>query len=311
MRPRQPAVPPPELAALLSAAVGKTPSAWFTPHTGLSRAQRFIVHFTDGSSLFLKAATDAATEGELRSEHEILTTVAGDFLPRTVAWITTAAHPVLVLEDLSAAHWPADHWPVEWRPGQFDLLFQALGRMARTSPPSSLPRAEAGFEPQWPIIAADPEPFLALGLCSETWFRRSIDTLVAAEAAVPLAGDALVHNDVRSDNLCFLGDRVVLVDWGSALRGNRELDLSTALTTLPLEGGPDPFTIMPGAGAWAAYHSGRSARRASRPATGPDGSGDPAWLRAVLQRITAINLAWAAQSLRLLPFDGKHWRDIA
>jgi hypothetical protein len=95
------------------------------------------------------------------------------------------------------------------------------------------------------------EEFLALGLCSEAWFRGAIDGLLEAEKSVPLAGSALVHGDVRSDNVCFVGDRTVLVDWSEALRGHPYHDLTTALSTLPLEGGPDPFDILPEGGAWA------------------------------------------------------------
>ena len=310
METRQPAAAPSEISQLLALVLGKEPTRWYTPHTGLSRAKRFVVHFADGSSAFVKAAVDRSTEQELRTEHDILRSISGDFLPRPVAWIVTGVRPILVLEDLSAAHWPADHWPVAWRPGQFELLFHTLYRIAQVAPPATLPDAQAGFEPRWPAIAANPERFLALGLCSEAWFRNAIGALIAAEAAVPLAGDALVHNDVRSDNLCFVGDRVVLVDWASARRGNAQHDLTTVLTTLPLEGGPDPYTILPNAGSWAAYHAGRSAWRASAHVIGSRGQADPDWLHTIVQRISTICLTWAAQSLNLAPHDGRDWREI-
>jgi hypothetical protein len=43
----------------------------------------------------------------------------------------------------------------------------------------------------------------------------------------------------------FVGERVVLVDWSDSRRGNRQHDLASALTALPLEGGPDPFDVLP------------------------------------------------------------------
>ena len=297
MEARQAVPAPPEISELLASALGKEPARWYTPHTGLSQARRFIVHFSDGTGVFVKAAVDRATEQQLRTERAILDGITADFLPRQVAWIEAGARPMLVLEDLSDAHWPADHWPVEWKPGQFELLFSTLRRVGEIHPPVSLPDASAGFEPCWPAIADDAERFLALGLCPEEWFRDAIDTLIAAEAAVPLRGDVLVHHDVRSDNLCFVGERMVLVDWGTALRGHPLHDLTTALTTLPLEGGPDPFSILPDAGSWASYHAGRSAWHASR-ALDP-GSADPEWLREVVRRICGICLGWAAQSLGL------------
>jgi len=61
-------------------------------------------------------------------------------------------------------------------------------------------------------VAQDPAPFLRLGLGSAAWLAHTIPALVAAEAGAPLAGEELVHGDVRSDNLCFISNRVVLSD---------------------------------------------------------------------------------------------------
>jgi hypothetical protein len=225
-------------------------------------------------------------------------------VPRVLAWIDHGQRPVLVTEDLSGAYWPANQLRVTWKPGQLALLFAALRRVAELTPPVPLPAAEQGFEPQWPSIVREAEAFLALGLCGEGWLRDAIDGLTEAEARVPLAGDSLVHNDVRSDNLCFFGERVVLVDWGGALRGSHEHDLANALSTLPLEGGPDPFEVLPRGGSWAAYLAARAARRACRDAEAPE------WLRRVLRRIAAICLDWAALSLDLPRWTGVHWRAI-
>lgn len=307
---RLPVSPPPELDALVAGALGRVPVQWWRPHTGLSPAERLVVRFADGSSAFVKAAVDPETEAELRVEHEILRGDA-DFLPRTLAWVEAGRQPLLITEDLSGAHWPADHSPVTWLPGQFDLLFETLERVVDTPALASLPAADSGFVPLWPTIARDADRFLALGLCSETWLRSAIDALTDAEAAVPLAGESLVHGDVRSDNLCFVGTRMVLVDWGGAQRGHRHHDLAAALTTLPLEGGPEPYEVFPEGGSWAAYHAGRSARRAYRSAGGGHGRrAAPEWLQKVLQRMTVISLDWAASSLDLPSRDGPHWSAI-
>ena len=296
--------PTSELRALVASALGKEPVHWYKPHTGLSAARRFVVRFADGSSAFVKAAVDDPTEGWLRTEYEILSSVGGTFVPRPLAWIEDAERPVLLVEDLSGAHWPADHYPVTWKSGQFGLLFATLREIAAAASPASLPAAERDFRPQWPSIAREAGEFLALGLCSEAWFRGAIDGLVDAEKRVPLAGDALVHGDVRSDNVCFVGDRTVLVDWGEALRGHPHHDLTTALSTLPLEGGPDPFDILPEGGAWAAYHAGRNVRLAYRETKAPE------WFRNVLKRISTVCLSWAARSLDLPRWNGLHRSEI-
>jgi len=77
-----------------------------------------------------------------------------------------------------------------------------------------------------------------------------------------------------------------------------------ALSTLPLEGGPDPFDVLPGGGDWAALIAGRTARRAARD------QDVPPWLRKVLRRIAAICLDWAARALDLPPRGGPSWQAI-
>jgi aminoglycoside phosphotransferase (APT) family kinase protein len=296
--------PTPELRAQLTSALGKEAVDWRRPHTGLSAAQRFVVRFGDGSSIFVKAAVDRQTERWLRTEREILTSVDRSFVPKLVAWVEEGERSVLVTEDLGAAYWPADRMPVAWQPGQLDRLFETLRRVGDVTAPPSLPPAELGFEPQWPRIAGEADDFLKLGLCPEDWFRHAIHDLSEAESRVPLRGDSLVHGDVRSDNLCFAGERMVLVDWAAAVRGSCEHDLATVLATLPLEGGPDPFEVLPGGGTWAAYYAGRTARRAYRD------KGAPPWLRRVLRQIAAICLAWASRSLDLPRWSGIDWRAI-
>lgn len=296
--------PTQELHTLIASALGKEPIDWHRPHTGLSSATCMVVGFADGSSAFVKAAVDDQGAKGLRTEHEIVSGVDSDLVARELAWLEDGDRPVLVMEDLRAAHWPADHDPVTWKPGQFDLLFAALRRVGELPPPASLPSARDGFRPQWPLIEREADDFLALGLCSEAWFSAALDGLVEAERNVPVGGDALVHNDVRSDNLCFVGRRVVLVDWAQAIRGNPQQDLASALATLPLEGGPDPFDVLPEGGPWAAHMAGWYVRRAAHETQAPQ------WLRTVFQRIAVICLSWASRSLDLPPWTGARWSEI-
>jgi hypothetical protein len=57
--------------------------------------------------------------------------------------------------------------------------------------------------------------------------------------------------DVRSDNVCFLGVRVLLVDSNWTVRGPAELDLACWLPSLQLKGGPLPESVAPALGAYA------------------------------------------------------------
>ena len=100
--------------------------------------------------------------------------------------------------------------------------------------------------------------------------------------------------DVRSDNLCLTGDRVVFVDWNWAVRGPRDLDLACWLAALRLEGGPLPEEVKPGLGAYAAGISGFFAKQAHLPP--PEGA--PTVRRFQLRQLR-IALPWACRELGL------------
>ena len=147
----------------------------------------------------------------------------------------------------------------------------------------------------WPSIAARPEPLLSLGACEPAWLERALPALAAAAARAPLAGEDLLHLDVRSDNLCFVGDTVKLVDWNWAVRGDRRFDVAAWLPSLAAEGGPPPWEVVgPGYGEYAALLAGFWARQAPTPA--PPGGSD---VRELQRRLLTIALRWAARDLDL------------
>jgi Ser/Thr protein kinase RdoA (MazF antagonist) len=68
--------------------------------------------------------------------------------------------------------------------------------------------------------------------------------LIAAASGAQREGQALVHFDVRSDNVCFDGGRTILLDWPDACRGNPLIDVVGWLPSLALEGGPPPKMLV-------------------------------------------------------------------
>jgi aminoglycoside phosphotransferase (APT) family kinase protein len=180
-------------------------------------------------------------------------------------------------------------------------VLTTLSAVAATPPPPGLPALSASRErlASWGQVADDPTPFLSLGLCSSAWLEMALPSLLAAETAARLEGDGLVHLDVRSDNLCFVGDRAVLVDWNHACRGNAALDVAGWLPSLAAEGGPDPMAMMPDEPELAALISGYFAARAGLPP--PE---DAPRVRAVQLSQLKTALPWAAASLGLPPPDG-------
>ena len=150
-----------------------------------------------------------------------------------------------------------------------------------------------------------PEPFLSLGLCSAAWLKHALPILVAAMDAAELNGEELVHFDVRSDNICFVGNRVVLVDWNWAAVANGDADLALWLPSLQAQGGPRPEDILPNAPELAAFVSGLFASWAGLPAQS-SASPKPHQVRELQLQQLRTALPWAVRSLGLPPLDGPH-----
>jgi hypothetical protein len=228
---------------------------------GYTPALRRIAALADGSTVFVKAAVDDLTRWWLSIEHRSYAALDGaTFVPRYLG----GDDVVLVLEDLRVGHWPP-----AWRPGDVDRVLEVLDAVARHTPPDDARTLESatpelpGF---WEEVAADPEPLLALGACTREWFDGSIDTILEVAASGTLAGDALVHYDVRSDNLCLFDDRVLLVDWNNTLRGRADFDVHCFAQTLEFEGGPTPDEVLPDADpALVTLIAGYFARNATQP----------------------------------------------
>jgi hypothetical protein len=249
------------------------------------------VAFDDGSSAFVKAATTAETAVRLRAEARVYTALNANFAPRLLGWDDSEDYPVLILEDLSMGHWPPP-----WSPDRIQQVLDTLKRVRAASGSVDVPSLEAA-RPQlagWRRVAEDPAPFLQLGLCSMGWLTRALPDLLAAENAAVLEGGDLLHLDVRSDNIAFLGDRVVLVDWDSATRGNGILDVVAWLPSLHAEGGPTPDTIVANESALVALIAGYWAARAGLPVP----VGAPRVREVQLQQLR-VALPWAARVLGL------------
>jgi hypothetical protein len=250
--------PTPDIIARVSALLHETPRAWQAVTGGYTPAARWLAHLND-KAVFVKHATTPLTQKMLRRELLSYETISGDFMPSALAWQDHEDEPLLIIEDLSAAHWPPP-----WTPTHIDAVRAMLDRLHAQTAPSELP--PCALTPSWPKVAADPAPFLSLGIVSAAWLDAALPAILAAEAACQIEGDALCHFDIRSDNLCFRPDgRAVLIDWAEACRGNPALDLGAWLPSLAREGGPSPDEILPNRPDVAAMICGYFAARAGLP----------------------------------------------
>ena len=243
------------------------PVAWEPVRSGgHTPARRWIVTFDDGRTAFAKVATDELTASWLRDEHVVYQHLLGaQFVPAYVGYHDDGEFPVLALEDLSAGTWPPP-----WDSEGISALLASLEQVWATAPPPGTAVAtddarEIGGG--WEEVARDPEPFLRLRLCSDPWLTANLDALRGAAEGAAFGGDALLHFDVRSDNVCFRPDdgRAVLIDWNLTSVGNPEIDVVFWLPSLEAEGGPAPETVLPGAdpglvSTCAAFFCARAAR---------------------------------------------------
>jgi hypothetical protein len=263
---------------------------------GYTPAQRWLVRLEDRRSAFVKAAVNELTADWLRREHAIYTAVEADFLPTLLGWDDDEERPVLVLEYLAAGHWPPP-----WRSGDVANVLATLERVhAHEPPPAVPPLAEDLTADGWRRIAANPAPFRSTGLSTDGWLESALPTLLDAEAAFRLEGEALVHTDVRSDNLCLRAGGAILVDWNHAARGNPELDVAFWLPSLEHEGGPPPEATLPAAREAAAVVSGYFAARAGLPPV-PDAPG----VRPIQLAQLGPALRWVSRALELPPVGGR------
>jgi len=247
------------------------------------------VQLDDGRSVFVKHALIPEAERWLRTERLVYEHVRGSFMAEYFG----ANESMLVLEDLTRAEWPPP-----WTERRVELVLAALDELHGAAAPAGLPRLEDKRDDLvgWPRISEDPQPLLSTGAVSREWLDAALPALLEASATAELGGDELMHLDVRSDNLCFRNGSVVLVDWNIACTGNGRFDVAFWLPSLRLEGGPEPWDVLPDAGALTAAVAGFFAARAGLPA--PEGAPT---VREFQRRQLEVALPWAARELRIAP----------
>jgi Phosphotransferase enzyme family len=274
------------------------PAAWGPVTTGgHTPARRWIVTLDDGRTVFAKVATDELTASWLRDEHLTYSLLRGaPFMPGYVGFYDDGTHPVLVLEDLSAATWPPP-----WDADRVNAVLRSVDAVAFTAAPEGTPRVaddHLGLRDGWAEVEEEPDAFLALGLCSPAWLEAHLGALRSAGEAAPLDGEGLLHFDVRSDNVCLRDDgSAVLVDWNWTSVGNPAIDVAFWLPSLEAEGGPSPEAVAPDlapelAACWAGFLCSHAAR-APIP-TAPH-------VRRTQLKQARTALPWAARALGLPP----------
>jgi hypothetical protein len=291
--------PPPDDVDRIERVLGWRPTA-FRPATAERGPSATAAHWIVADrgepaagrrSAFVKIGATGLTPDWLRTEYRNYRSLRGWFLPEVLGFDDDGDRPVLALEDLSAAAWPPP-----WTDERVAAVLDALAAIRGTPPPDHLIPHEGDGGVDWQVVAADPEPFLALGICTSAWLDAALPAHMAAAASAPLAGETLVHLDIRSDNLCFRHGRAIVIDWNHAVVANSDLDVAFWLPSLHAEGGPPPDTLLSDAPGLAAWVTGYFCARAGKAPIV-----DAPHVRPLQIQQSRTALPWAARALGLPP----------
>jgi thiamine kinase-like enzyme len=280
-----------ELVSRIEKLIGKKVESFDRVEGGYTPALRLLCKTTKGS-FFVKIGTTPLTSKNLNREIRIYNRLSGDFILHLVAWEIHESEPILVIEDLSA-----QHWPPPWNERQIELTLAQINTLHNT--PTILETYAQMYGTQdanWRDVAANPEPFLSLHMADAQWLEAALPRLIQYQESCSTAGDSLSHWDLRSDNICITAERAIFVDWNLACLSNPRLDLGFWLPSLAYEGGPNPEKILPDAPEVAAWVSGFFAVRAGLPEIS-----DAPRVRLVQRRQLVTALPWAVRALDLPP----------
>lgn len=194
---------------------------------------------SDGSRVFLKAVSERAnpdTPGIHRREARILAALPPTAPIARLLWTYDDKGWVgLCLEDVDGRH-PGD----PWTDADLEMVIATVETMSRDLTPSpvytraTVPEFFGRTVNGWGIARERNERRL------DPWELRNLDRLAELESLAPsfTAGDALVHCDVRADNLLIARDRVFVLDWPWARTGAAWIDLVAMAPSVEMQGGP-------------------------------------------------------------------------
>ena len=211
---------------------------------GFSPGTADRVALADGRRAFVKAAgrvLNPQTPDIHRQEVAVMRTLpAAVPAPRLLGAFDDGDWVALVLTDVDGRHPDAP-----WNPTELDRVLAAMTGLSLSLTPSPIGDVGTVWSTQaaeltaWPRIAAAPPDDL------DPWAVRHLERLVDAAAGTEeaVAGDTLVHLDIRADNLLLTDDAVIFVDWPWACLGAVWTDLALFLCSVATLGGRDPEEI--------------------------------------------------------------------
>ncbi len=252
---------PAGVRAAIEAICGSPVTAASSQPGGFSPGVAARLACANGSRWFVKAVSAEANPHAPtmhRREAEVLRGLdpliaAGDLpVPRLHGVFEADPWIALVLEDVDGRQ-PA----VPWNRAELTRVLAALDQLSDVLTPSPIAVAS--------VSEHCSEDFTGWRTLAEAgdldrlddWSRAHVAELAEIERSWPerLAGDTLLHTDLRADNVLLAGERVLFVDWPSACVGAAVVDVVFMAPSVTMQGGPQPEEIL------AMTRSGRTASR--------------------------------------------------
>lgn len=240
---------PVHIVRTIDLALGDPVVTTTTIHGGFSPGIACIARTFGGQEFFVKAACSIPNERAPafhRNEIRIASRFGPDVPASRLIWSFDEGAPGWVVLVYEVVHGHNPELP--WRAADVDLVIETLNQLAASLTPSPIPAEVIGDLPSWgpfqhsgwELLTDDPPPTL------DPWSRRHLDALVELDRGTPtvVAGDTLVHLDIRGDNLLLTEDGVIVVDWPHARVGAAWVDAVFFAPSLVMQGGPDPEALI-------------------------------------------------------------------
>lgn len=235
---------PAQLRAATERELGSAVTEAVTQPGGFSPGVAARVLLADGRRAFVKAVS-AGHNPDAPAIHRAEARIAAALpastpAPRFLGCIDSGDWVILMFEDIEG-RMPAQ----PWRADELDRVLAAMTDLARSLDPAPVSApGKVGRSPSlgrgWSQLAdaaqAGTDDLAGL----DRWARDHLADLVALEAgwAAAVRGSALVHSDIRADNILLTRDRVMFVDWPWACLAPPWYDLAAMLPSVAMQGGP-------------------------------------------------------------------------
>lgn len=226
--------------------VGSTVVDAQTQDGGFSPGAAARLRLANGGAAFVKALSQelhAPSMNLYRMEAAAVPHLpAGLPAPRLVGIYDDGEWLALAFEDVEGRE-PSVPW------GSNDLagVAEALTELGTALRPSPWPDAPSFAEINGDLLAVPMEEAAAPEPDLDPWLRRYVGRVAAQDIdlAELVRGDALLHGDIRSDNILLTPDgRAVLVDWAWTSNGAPWLDAACFAISVNAEGGTDAEMLV-------------------------------------------------------------------